>query len=303
MTSEKPPATIRLDETELACRTCGQRVTIHNSRATITATAVEYHPLGTVRATHRVQLGLCGDCQALEARADHLARAGGLDRQRGLGVMVAATLTSQPVEDGEGKRLARYVATIGHAAMWRSQVNSDAMEFAAKKPWSHAREQRKLAARGFADATAERVAAGQPDQQLPPPRAAARSGARAVDGGCLHCGVAATRASAGWVHRHGGPTAAAEDVWTPTTVDASSLNVKGGGTLSGHLCPACARVRADRGSGGQPVVEETYARHAGIKYRPDLDRLPGVVAYGAACASRGWGLAGNSVPWEHVTDG
>lgn len=297
--------TILAADGQLACRLCGQQTPREGKPATVRA--VDYHPLGHVRDTHPVEVGLCEDCRTLTVQGDRLAADYRLPYAQAVGVAVAALLARQPLPDTDVATVARHVGSIGYAACWESSLTVDMMDAAARKPWAHAKDQRKLAVRAFADLAAERVAALGDDRLVGPPVVQPNRSTAAVDDGCLHCGVWAVSASAGWVHRRGGTVAASGHLWQQATVAASALGVKGGGLVAGHLCPDCATVRGSRGVGGQATLEATYAKHAGVSYDPSRDKITGVRAWGGLVVNARRRQRdvpeANTHSWEHVCHG
>lgn len=170
---------------------------------------------------------------------------------------------------------------------------------------------------------AERVAAGQPPVQVPPP---------GDWDGCLLCGVGGIELPARQVAAAGGLEEAQTLVWTPVKVSPAALLGSGPGLLDGAVCPACSdAIRKARGIVGGRAIELAiiaYLRSVGLgefAAVTELDLGPRAGGIDVELVAAGWGglaasraaradraargeavrgstepIAANTRPWEHL---
>jgi hypothetical protein len=289
-TTTLPIGVTKRPEGTTACANCGMPTTGPTIAFNVYSREV---PVGTASATRVVEtaqgmtvdLGLCDECEATGERAARL-----LDAHpavaRGIGsparhqvtcaLNALAVIGVTPPEQMTTETLVELLelAPLGAAARWAARFSplwrsGSREEHAASDPWLFVGVSARTDIR---EAYARWLARRRPPRPVESP-----------SGGCLLCGVGEVMA------RHG------DTPWRETTVNASVLG-GGGGSLSGHLCPACQSAQDDAGShmldaAILAVVDRDRAIRRKRPYAPTVN------------GARGWAVTGrkpNRKPFGHL---
>jgi hypothetical protein len=163
------------------------------------------------------------------------------------------------------------------------------------RPWDHVTiSQRHELRVAFAEGLNERVLRHQPAVQVACPSRA-----------CLFCGIGSVSVPADQASRLGGPEAAAGSLWRRTVTSSTSLGRPGGETITGHLCPACARALQKAGAIGVTSRAQACADFLAIRDPGRARRLRDWLLdhQGANAAVPAWASEDrlpNDQPWSHI---